>query len=314
MKKFLPSIASAILLLSVIPTPAHAELQCFTPPYSGSSLNVQNARQCASENSAARLFDTSANTWSDPGTGAQVYDPSYTCVGLAPAYRTNTPSVGGDCLPGYKLGQVTNDQNGNLVQVNYADGSVETAKRDAVGSVQNTTYSQTPATPAGPATGGKLVYIPLEPLPGGNTSSYNSLSVYLNLVFKILISIGAMVAIITLVLGGITYMVSEIVDKKSEAKRRIQAALLGLLLLLTCWLILYEINPKLTQFSLAGIDQPGARTPSATGETPSGFAADKGPATNTEQTNAFVKDCEGGGRGVVKPDPNTNTPTCYPNL
>lgn len=134
-----------------------------------------------------------------------------------------------------------------------------------------------------------LVYVPLEPLPGTTPgdAAYGSLSLYLNLVFKILISIGAMVAIITLVLGGITYMVSEIVDKKSEAKRRIQAAILGLLLLLTCWLILYEINPKLTQFSLAGIDQPGSAVPAGfqSGEQPGSFA-NREAGANT-QTPAY---------------------------
>ncbi|MEK7108950.1 MAG: hypothetical protein AAB919_00745 [Patescibacteria group bacterium] len=114
--------------------------------------------------------------------------------------------------------------------------------------------ANTPSNTNTLANGGRLTYIPLEPLPGGNPASYGSLSAYLNLVFKILISIGAMVAIITLVLAGITYMVSEIADKMSEAKRRIRAALLGLLLLLTCWLILYEINPSLLKFCIFGID------------------------------------------------------------
>ena len=123
------------------------------------------------------------------------------------------------------------------------------------------TQSQNASTPSGPATGNKLTYIPLEPLPGGNANSYGTLSAYLNLVFKILISIGAMVAVVTLVLGGITYMISEVVDKKSDAKRRIQAALIGLFLLLTCWLILNQINPNLTQFNLVFSNQPNNYNP-----------------------------------------------------
>jgi hypothetical protein len=145
-------------------------------------------------------------------------------------------------------------------------------------------------------------YVPLEPLPGATANSYNSLSAYLNLVFKILISIGAMIAVVTLVIGGITYMVSEIVDKKSEARRRMQAAIIGLLLLLTCWLILYEINPNLTTFALPGIDQqPVATAPAST------QSATANNNTNTP-TNQQITDCSNQGKSMhINPD---NTYSC----
>lgn len=115
-----------------------------------------------------------------------------------------------------------------------------------------------------PTAGGKLTYTPLEPLPGGSACAYNSLSSYLSLVFNILLSIGAMIAVVTLVLGGITYMISEVVDKKAAARRRMWASIVGLLLLLTCWLILYNINPNLVKLGLPTFDTPcaGAGTPS----------------------------------------------------
>lgn len=147
--------------------------------------------------------------------------------------------------------------------------------------------SNTPSTASTPtnSSGGKLTYTPLEPLPndkcGGNTTNcttYNSLSAYLNLMFNILLSIGAMFAVITLVLGGITIMISEVVDKRTAARRRIQAAFIGLGLLLTCWLILNTINPDLTKFSLLGLDQAvagasGSSSSSGSSKVPTGAQA-----------------------------------------
>lgn len=97
---------------------------------------------------------------------------------------------------------------------------------------------------------GNLAYTPLEPLPGmpvgvGNTA----LSTMLNYAFRVLLTLGAMFAVGSLVLGGIVYMTSEVVGDKNFARKRIQASLLGLLLLLAAWLILYTVNPQLVTFS-----------------------------------------------------------------
>lgn len=90
---------------------------------------------------------------------------------------------------------------------------------------------------------GNLTYTPLEPIPGA--PSQPNFCQLLNLLFKVLIYLGGMVAVLFLVLGGITYMVSEVVDKRSQAKQRIKAAVWGLLLLLMTWIILNTVNPAL---------------------------------------------------------------------
>lgn len=159
------------------------------------------------------------------------------------------------------------------------------------GSTTNVSVGSQPtytnATPSAAATTkGALTYVPLEPIPGGDAGTYNSLERYLNLMFNILLSIGAMIAVITLVLGGITFMISEVVDKRSAAKRRIQAAFIGLGLLLTCWLILNTINPNLTKFSLPGIDQP-----TANGSTGGGGGA-SATTINTAQINQQQDACK----------------------
>ena len=141
-----------------------------------------------------------------------------------------------------------------------------------------------------------LTYIPLEPLPGGTKENYSSLPAYLNLLFNILLSIGAMIAVVTLVLGGITYMVSEVVDKKSEAKKRMQAAIIGLLILLGCWLILYTINPNLTRLSVPGLENAPGAPASPGGASPSSDAAQPSQAQSSscEKSGGTVQYTEAG--------------------
>ncbi len=285
MKKLLTYTLLMLAGAVLMPALAHADLQCSTPPYT-TLVNVQNANQCAQEN-GGRLYDTNTKTWQNPSTGAQIYDPQspFTCVGLPPAYRTSEPSADGSCNAGYKLGQITKDSNGNVTKVQYADGTSDTPGGTVAPPPSK---PAAPTTPQAPASSQKITYIPLEPLPGQTLSNgvyTGNFSQLVGLFFNILLSLGAMVAVVTLVFGGITYMVSEIADKKSEAKRRIQTALLGLFLLLTCWLILHEINPNLTTFSLPGIDGPAGQ------QAPGSQAAAGGPTATPNNTD--IINCEG---------------------
>lgn len=111
--------------------------------------------------------------------------------------------------------------------------------------IQNGEQPQLYGSDAKPLYSGSLVYTPLEPLPGqvANPNFCNLIT----LLFKYLIYIGGMVAVLFLVLGGISYMVSDVVDKRARARERIQAAVWGLLLLLSTWIILNTINPELVK-------------------------------------------------------------------
>lgn len=92
--------------------------------------------------------------------------------------------------------------------------------------------------------------------------------------FRLLISLGAMFAVVMLVVAGIGYMISESALDIDKAKNRAKAALWGLLLLSMSWLILYTINLNLLKFNLLNQDinqvsgssvptpQPAAATPS----------------------------------------------------
>jgi len=111
--------------------------------------------------------------------------------------------------------------------------------------------SNTAPTGQAPTTDGTLKYSPLEPLPGLENVSTVDFASMLNLLFKVFITVGALFAVGTLVWGGIMYMASGATGEIGEAKKRMQAAIYGLLLLAGSWLILNTINPQLLNFSLS---------------------------------------------------------------
>ncbi len=76
-----------------------------------------------------------------------------------------------------------------------------------------------------------------------SNSNSNPLGTYLNNLFKIALSAGAVLAVIRLVWAGYQYMGSDMWGNKQKAKEIIQDVVLGMLLLLGTYLILYQINP-----------------------------------------------------------------------
>ena len=132
------------------------------------------------------------------------------------------------------------------------------------------------------AEGGPLQYQPLEPiLPGSAVPNDAQFASYLNGAITVLITIGAMLAVLWFVIGGVEYMTSEAVGKKSDAVSRMQAALWGLLLLAGAVLILQTINPNLLNFNLGSLGAIGRGTsnnPSAPQNTQPGGT----PVTGTQ--------------------------------
>lgn len=128
-----------------------------------------------------------------------------------------------------------------------------------------------PAAPTAPVcTGpncGDINYVPLEPLPGFPTSGNVDLPTFLNALFKILFSIGALLAVGNMVVGGIAYMTSEVTEGKSNARQRMTGSLYGLLLLAGSYLILNTINPQLLNLSF-NVQNSGANTTAPANTTP----------------------------------------------
>jgi hypothetical protein len=101
------------------------------------------------------------------------------------------------------------------------------------------------------AQNGNIGYTPLEPIPGVNTGdAVANFPAIIKTVFQILFSLGALLTVAMLVVGGIEYMVSDVVPLKAEGMRRAQAALWGMAILAGSWLLLNTINPELLNFKL----------------------------------------------------------------
>src|SRR3989344_3365996 len=73
---------------------------------------------------------------------------------------------------------------------------------------------------------------------------------YINSLFKVAISLGAIIAVIRLAIGGFMYMGGELWRTKEEAKMIFKDVFLGLFLLLSIWIILSQINPQLLNLKI----------------------------------------------------------------
>lgn len=151
------------------------------------------------------------------------------------------------------------------------------------GTVSSADQQQAAQTPCG--TNCNLTYTPLEPLPGFTSLPQNGdIGPYLSAVFKIIMVIGGLVAVASLVFGGIAYMVSEVVDKKTAARRRIVSAFWGLILLIGSYVILFTINPQLV--NLTTIFNP---TAGLTGG--GGSSGANGSSQSLQPTAAQINQC-----------------------
>ncbi|MCR4325712.1 MAG: hypothetical protein NUV59_02800 [Patescibacteria group bacterium] len=83
------------------------------------------------------------------------------------------------------------------------------------------------------------------------------LSTYVNRVFTFAIALGAMAAVLRLVFAGYLYMAqSDMWSSKGQARMIIADVTLGLLLLLSVWLILNQINPDIVSLDSLKTIQP----------------------------------------------------------
>ncbi|MEY3783916.1 MAG: hypothetical protein RLZZ230_238 [Candidatus Parcubacteria bacterium] len=93
-------------------------------------------------------------------------------------------------------------------------------------------------------------YRPLVGIPGVTdpNTDFNS---YIKALYIASISIAALLAVIKIVIGGVKWMLTDVVPAKGEAKKDIQGALIGLLVVLSAVLILTVINPNITNVDIS---------------------------------------------------------------
>jgi hypothetical protein len=94
-------------------------------------------------------------------------------------------------------------------------------------------------------------FTPLVGIPGvTDTSGPLNFSDYINTLYALSISIAGLLAVIKIIIAGVKYMLSDVVTSKQSAIGDIKGALLGLLIVMSAFLILYVINPELTKTNL----------------------------------------------------------------
>ena len=83
-------------------------------------------------------------------------------------------------------------------------------------------------------------------------SGTGGLSGFISNIFTVALSAGAIIAVLRLSWAGYLYMTSDSWGDKGHAKEVIGDVVLGLLLLLGIWLILYQINPDILRVDFLG--------------------------------------------------------------
>ncbi len=117
------------------------------------------------------------------------------------------------------------------------------------------------------STSGGSAYTPMEEIPGqGKPTDFYS---YINAIYKFGIGAVGICAMLMIIVGGYMYMTAAGNNSSMEkAKTVITDAIIGLILAMASYLILYFINPDLVKIKRL---QPMATgTPSSPGETPGG--------------------------------------------
>ncbi len=93
-------------------------------------------------------------------------------------------------------------------------------------------------------------YTPLVGLPGANPTPGQNLAQYFNKLYMLIVAIGAIIAFLKIAFAGAKWSLSEIVTDKSDAKKDIQGALLGLAILLIPFIVLNTIYSGLTNLNV----------------------------------------------------------------
>jgi len=98
--------------------------------------------------------------------------------------------------------------------------------------------------------------------PIASAAGNSDINAFLTTIFNWGIGIAVSLSILVIILGGIEYMTTDAISKKEDGRNRIKAAVVGLLIALSSWLILNQINPdilKKKNLGLSSVDlSPGA--------------------------------------------------------
>lgn len=161
---------------------------------------------------------------------------------------------------------------------------------------------------ASSAHGAGLTYEPLVGIPQLEGASANNLADYFNNIYLLTIAIGALIAVVKIMIAGVKYSFSDIVTNKEEAKKDIFGVLLGLAILLVPFIVLNTIYPGLTSLDILKTADVNKVDLKKIEEKPT--SAPKGPTSNATLSSDYVtgkeaalkESCEKNTGAVWRPD------------
>ena len=100
--------------------------------------------------------------------------------------------------------------------------------------------------------GNKFDYVLLEPLPGFSSDTVRSteFASFAQQAIRLIIGLSAVLSVLMFTIGGFQYLTGETLQMKSDGRGRMTNAVIGLLLILCSYLILFTINPQLLNLDL----------------------------------------------------------------
>ncbi len=119
------------------------------------------------------------------------------------------------------------------------------------GSTKTPTTNTAAADPAAPSVSAPTGFVPLTTIPGiADAARSPDLPAFLNNLYKICIGAAAVLAVLQIVRGGITYMLGDSVTEKREARHHISLAIFGLILVLSPAIVFGVIDPKILDLNV----------------------------------------------------------------
>lgn len=91
--------------------------------------------------------------------------------------------------------------------------------------------------------------------PFSNAAGASDLPAFLNQIYLLCIGIAVVVSILQIIRGGITWMLTDSVMEKGQAKHLVTIAIMGLLLVLSPVIVFNIINPCILSLSLSGTEE-----------------------------------------------------------
>ena len=150
----------------------------------------------------------------------------------------------------YRMGTVNIDEEVKFTDIN--DWKTEEEHEEALSDLDSPSGQWTEDSNKGSTGNEKFTYTLLQELPkeGGNLKENVTLEEYLTWAFRFALALAGFLAVMMIVIGGVEYIISGANESsRSDAKKRIESAIWGLVMALVSYLVLYTINPSLVDFN-----------------------------------------------------------------